>query len=560
MNETPTAWRVEAPSITLYAFHLRNDITKGTQQVMDNANHLWEQCVAFGEQHDIVILKSLKQELRSYTYNAIDRQYHYNPTNEDKEATELEKPYLDEWLELVRKESTSNKARHLRFHIETRHLPSLKNVLLLGEVYPLRIHDSYAVDLTLRYRNLVDIPQLRLLNPSDFIKGSLGQTLLLFAKPVNVPTSAYPDFANRCVAAFLGEDIDRQNLSSRIHPSAVGQLFGSPIFEYDNYKENPTERRHILVWLDSHPETLKRIGQCEVYHALLNLLCCRSKILYAYHQSRLCDRTAREIYSELEENINTLATLPEQPLEQLKQWLKQTPLMVLEYGVILRDIEDHQNAIATNTQNYHYFLDKIESLCIQKDDLGFLQNLLHVSSKQFQAQIQVDLRYLTPAQELFQQTIETIRGIVEISAEEQAQVRQKEEKERDRKLQDTIQCLGVGIGTASIAASSTEYLTQKEQISMPFSSSSINPFTLSLILSVVAFGVFYAGTWWVSGLINPRGDTISKLKGSANNKSLNQGNTPIVQEAIAAQSKVDFLTFPQENSISKKVGGSRNRR
>jgi hypothetical protein len=103
-------------------------------------------------------------------------------------------------------------------------------------------------------------------------------------------------------------------------------------------------------------------------------------------------------------------------------------------------------------------------------------------------------------------------------------------------------------------------LTQKEQISMPFSSSSINPFTLSLILSVVAFGVFYAGTWWVSGLINPRGDTISKLKGSANNKSLNQGNTPIVQEAITAQSKVDFLTFPQENSISKKVGGSRNRR
>jgi hypothetical protein len=71
MNETPTAWRVDAPSVTLYAFHLRNDITKGTQQVMDNADQLWEQYVTFGEQPDIVILKSLKQELRSYTYNSV---------------------------------------------------------------------------------------------------------------------------------------------------------------------------------------------------------------------------------------------------------------------------------------------------------------------------------------------------------------------------------------------------------------------------------------------------------------------------------------------------------
>jgi hypothetical protein len=32
---------------------------------------------------------------------------------------------------------------------------------------------------------------------------------------------------------------------------------------------------------------------------------------------------------------------------------------------------------------------------------------------------------------------------------------------------------------------------------MPFNSYSIHPFTLSLILSVVAGGVFYAGAWWI---------------------------------------------------------------
>jgi hypothetical protein len=539
MNETPTAWRLEAPSVTLYAFHLRNDITKGSHQVMDNADHLWEQCVELGEQRDIVVLKSLKQELRSYTHNTTDGEYHYNPANEDKEATAVEKPHLEDWLELVRKDPKADKARHLRFHVETRHLPSVQNVLLLGEIYPLRIHDTYAVDLTLRCRNTVDIPRLRLLNPGTIIKASLGQTLLFFAKPVNVPETAYLDFANRCVAALLGEDVGTLNSPSQIQPSAKGRLFGSPIFEYDNYNENPKQRRHILVWLDSHPETLQRIGQRKAYHALLNLLCCRSKILYAYHQSRLCDRAAREIYSHLEGQLNTLATPSQETLAELKQWLKQTPLKMLEYNKLLRDIQDHQTAITTNTQNYRSRLDKIKALCIEGDNTDFLKNFLKSTSKPFQNQIEVDLRYLTPARDLFQQTIDSIRGIVQIEAEEQAQARVMETKERDRKLQDTVQCLGVGIGAASIVASSTGYLTQKEQVPVPFIPYTINPFALSLILSIVAGGVFYAGTWWISGIINPRRKKTANLKGSTNNKHLTQADTPAVEQVTGTQ-KAEF--------------------
>jgi hypothetical protein len=562
MNETPIDWRVESPSLTFYAFHLRNDITKNTQQVINNADRLWEQCVTFGEQHNIVILKSLKEELRSYTYNSSDRQYYYTPANEDKEATLAEKPYLNEWLELARKGSKSNKARHLRFHVETRHLPSLQNVLLMGEIYPLRIYDTYALDLTLRYRNLIDLPHLRLLNPSEAIKASLGQTLLLFAKPVNVPESAYQDFANQCVAALLGGDVHKHYFPPQLQPSAQGQLFGSPIFEYDNHKENPTKRRHILVWLNSHPDTLKRIEQSDVYHPLLNLLCCRSKVLYAYRQSRLCDRAAKAIYSELEGQINTLATpTPEQQatpqtLEELKQWLKQTPLTLLKYGKLLRNLEDHQSAIAINIENYRSFFDKIAFLCNEEDELEFLEIFLNSPCKQLETQIQVDLRYLSPAQELFQQTIDTIRGIVAIETEERSQMHEQQQEVRDRKLQDTIQCLGVGIGAASIVASSTGYLTQKEEISTPLRDYSIHPFTLSLILSVIAFGVFYVGTWWIGGLINPHRTHTAKPNSSTNKKYLHQSNG---QQAIAGQSKAELLTFSQENSSPRKVASSRNR-
>jgi len=189
-------------------------------------------------------------------------------------------------------------------------------------------------------------------------------------------------------------------------------------------------------------------------------------------------------------------------------------------------------AIAINSENYCYWFSQIRNYSIPEDDLDFLEKFLNRICKHFQEQIQVDLRYLTPAQALFQQMIDTIRGIVEIEAEKQAQEREQKQKERDRKLQDTIQCLGVGIGAASIVASTTGYLTQKDSVPMPFNSYSIHPFTLSLILSIVAGGVFYAGAWWISGFINPRRHKTAKLHGSANNKLLNSASTPIAGQVI----------------------------
>jgi hypothetical protein len=537
MNETPTDWKLETPSVTLYAFHLCQDITSSSQQVRDDADRLWEQCVTFGEQRHILPLKTLKSSLRSYTYSQKDHQYYYTPTNEDKEATEAEKSYLDSRLELVRLDPKLNWARHLRFHSESEE----NGHRLWGEIYPVRLHDTYAVDLTLRYQETVDLAQVRSLNAADSIQASLGQTLLLFAKPVNVAESAYQDLATDCVRSLFTDK------AATIRLSAVGQLFGSPIFEYDNDQEKPTQRRHILVWLNTNPETQKQLQQGEVYqtfyHALLNLLCCRSKILYAYHQSRLCDRAAREIYSELEGQIKTLATPSQETLKELKQWLKQTPLRVLEYGKLLRDIEDHQNAIATNTENYRFKLDKIKTLCMEEDKLEFLENFLNSTSKYFQAQIQVDLRYLTPAQTLFQQTVETIRGIVAIEAEEQAQVREQKDKERDRNLQTTIAAVGGGIGVAGVVATSFPYLippdpkTARIPLQPPFTSGSLHPFIWVVLLSIV-FGFVGAGV--VKVLTSPRRDKRAKLKSSINNKLLNQANTPEVGEVKGLQHKAEF--------------------
>ncbi|NET62795.1 MAG: hypothetical protein F6K47_43910, partial [Symploca sp. SIO2E6] len=172
MNQTPTTWKVQNPCLTLYAFQLRQSVSQGNQEVMENADQLWEQCVTFGEQRQILILKSLKTELRCYTYDRKQSKYCYNPNNEAQEVTAEEKLDPDDCLELIRKDPKSNQARQLRFHTE----PDKDGLRLSGEIYPLRIHDTYALDLTLRYRETVDLIKLSQLNPTNHIQASLGQT------------------------------------------------------------------------------------------------------------------------------------------------------------------------------------------------------------------------------------------------------------------------------------------------------------------------------------------------------------------------------------------------
>lgn len=540
MTNSKSGRYLKAPCVTLYAFHLRDEISKDPIQI--NAHHLWEQCVALGatDKLNTPALRSLRTQLLCYEKDAPDG---YDPA--------LEKPDHLPNLPLLKKSPRTGEDPFLRFPVVTEPgTPHLK-----GEIYPLRIRDTYAVDLSLRCLETVEIDQLRYFNPKNCllpsnIQASLGQTLVIFANPT-CGIDDYEAIANECVDAFLQDT----NLP-QLELIATGKLFGSPIFEYDTSSVNPLEQCHILVWLQGHRVWPKRhpdtIALSEkVYHNFLQLLCCRSKILYAYHQARLCNREARRLCSQIEERVKEFGQMkaesenPEERakrVEQLKAWLIEIQQTGFKYAHRLRDMEDHKTAIAINSENYCYWFSQIRSYSLPEDDLDFLENFLNRICKHFQEQIQVDLRYLTPAQALFQQMIDTIRGIVEIEAEKQAQEREQKQKERDRTLQDTIQCLGVGIGAASIVASTTGYLTQKESVSMPFNSYPIHPFTLSLILSVVAGAVFYVGAWWISGFINPRRDKIAKLQGSANNQLLTPAKTPVLGQVTGTPQKVEFPT------------------
>ena len=203
--------------------------------------------------------------------------------------------------------------------------------------------------------------------------------------------------------------------------------------------------------------------------------------------SLLVTPSARKLYRQLESKVKRLRQLPSEStkrLKQLKEWLTELSQTAFDYANHLRDLELHRTAIETNNKNYQFWLNQLKAMTLEKEDnLELWQQFITHKSEKFIEQINTDLSYLLPSQQLFQQMIDTIRGIVET-----------EQAERDRSLEKTIQIIGVGLGAGAIVSG---VVTQ--HIDKPFAPLSFNnpphPLVLSLFWSVLATLCFGALAW-----------------------------------------------------------------
>lgn len=414
--------KLKSPQLTLFAFHLLHEMTQDFQEAAKEGDVLWRKCASLGEELGISQLETLPEILKTADTSLASQQ-----------------PYV----ELLQPQ------RFLSFQADS----GSNHPYLAGEVYPVQLHDTYALDLTLHYANadtVVEVKDLSQLNPNGCllprqIKPSLGQTLVLFVEPTQIPCD-YKALADECVEALL-QGADYPSLESAtggklpcLSRVAEGELFSSPIFEYEVISggiQSPLEQCHILVWFNVYPEkTIPSAQKAEPW--LLRLLCYRSKILYAVHGAQVCSDRARTLYNQLERKTHVFSNLSSKSakqLEELKALVNDAPPIAFEFSRYLRDIKDHGTTINANAQNYAASLAKIRALSLTGDELGFWQDFYDRKCKQFQEQIQVDLKYYEPGMNLFEQMISTIRARVEI-----------ELAQRDRSLERTIQILGIGRG------------------------------------------------------------------------------------------------------------------
>lgn len=447
---------VKNPKLTLMAFQLRNNLALGDEPI-ETANHLWEKCQELGKTLNSPHLKTLINRLEQD-----QEKIGFTPGEDD---------ISNDYVEILKPD------RFLHFYA----IPELNKPQLKGEVYPLQIHDTYAIDITFRRPEaVVNLSEFNyFLNPNhcllpDNIKSDLGQTLILFAQPLLSKSDHYQDFANACVEALF-PSLDAERLLK--NTPSQGEFFGSPIFEYDTGEYNPSRQIHLLIWFNCSPRTQMLEAQGNYYQLLINLLCCRHKILYSYTQARWCYQQAKDLYKQLLPKVEKLKKLsPNQTekLEFLKQELIEIPQSFFEYGEYIQQMKLQLNTIKTNLKNYQYYLNQLNNILIPEDNLPFFNKFETRTKDKFIEQIKVDLGYLIPGQNLFSELINTIRGLVEI---EQAEI--------DRSLEKTIAILGVSLGVGGIAASTFSGYVERPLInsSQSPSKTSINPGLFAFLLS-----------------------------------------------------------------------------
>jgi hypothetical protein len=417
---------VSHPKLTLFAFHLRNNFSQ--EQPVEDANSLWEQCQHLGERLKIPRLQSLLDRL--YTENGA---VGVNPAHPNSN-----------YLELLQLEPL------LKFSA----IPDGSTLQLRGEVYPLQIHDTYAVDITLRFPDFqIELEQLKNLNPHgclrfDRTRSLLGQTLIFFAKLDDRPDNIQ-SFADECLISILPEhDRDRYKLSTQ------GKFLGSPIFEYQPIGDSSETSNSIIIWLNESPQTEALESEGSYYQPLINLLCCYRKIEYVYAESRRCHEKARSIYRDLAAQLQAFRQLSvdrNSRLQQLKTWLLTLPQMALDYADLLRDLELHRVAIVTNSQNHQFWFDRIKTIASPEDDLKLWETAISEFKIRIQ-QIQTDISYLQPNQSLFQQAIDTIRGTVEIEQAEIDRANEEAAEKRQAQLETLIFAVSTGLAISGISS------------------------------------------------------------------------------------------------------------
>ncbi len=368
-----------------------------------------------------------------------------------------------------------------------------------GFALPIQIGDTYALWLNVGFPDSfveeVSPQWLSTFNPENLLgivtgEEFLGETILITAKlppqPQLPSLESLQSLADKCCNALLPEKY-------RPPFNRAGELFGSPIFEYGLIKQT-ANYRHLLVWFPNSEASEDKLGTYQ--GEIVDLFYYRNKIIKAFHNSRQIHRILFDFYRQVEDNVNGLhqrideldSALTTENLQEFKDELKKLLKTALTYTQGLTKLEDYGNTIAINLNNYAEKLDqiyaKVES---DEEELSILNNFRIKTAPYMRSQIAGDLGYFRHGTGLIEQAIASIRGIVEI---EQARS-ELAQKNRDDRLESTIQAIGVGLAAGGIAASSgTDKLFETlRQNHVPAPLILWHPFVFSFVLScAIALG------------------------------------------------------------------------
>ena len=500
-------------TVTLYSFHLRHTLTNAPDQVNKDANLLWENLIKVSEFLPFSELKELRTKLICY-----DEAGNYIPQNENGQPTEsLAKSGIIECNPIKNDQNDQ--------------------FSLGGNVQPFRFNDTYAIDLTLfcePFSTSIDTTDLTYFELNHLlpisIQGSLGQTLWLYGEAEATDDKECKVIADLCADKLL---TDEYKLVFRHQ----GKLFKSHIFQYElinlTEPQNPAKNCQILISINNHQaNTIELVGKISDW--IIHSLCCRHKILYIYQEAEQANQTARKQYVQIEKKIEEFSQAianSKTRLETFKEMLNSIPIDSLNYSRSLRDLKTLSTSLSTNIINYKTCL---KNILTPEDQVKFWQEFGDRTCKQYQSQIEINLNYLSPGQDLLEQLINTIRGLVEI---EQAEIdrknaielskNEKKEEERDKSLERTISILGVSLGVGGLVASSvSSYIERPLTFPSLTKPIIIHPGFSAFLLSFVIGAIAGFITWQITKPISKETNREETNREETNTNVTNTENSP----------------------------------
>jgi hypothetical protein len=490
---------LEHPKLILQAFHLCQARTK-----VEDAETIWESLANLGTPLGIPDLHKLPQ----LTQPERERISHVGGNIANSDSSQHRQQQIIDLLPDL-------PAKILKIDIPA----GATSPSVTGGIYPALIHDTYTIDLTRCYdRSTMPIAELgKQFNPKGCllpsqIQASIGQTLILFGRPVNWSddVAEFAQSAQDCAVALLQDAPD----PPKLHLSGRGKLLGGSIFEFESEHQDPTQRYHIIVWLDDHAQTANLEASGEYYRPMLQLLLSRSKIQWSAYQAYLAYAAARKSYAKLEQMIlafkdiktkqdqifhqilqqdprvenspqlrqsiassdglqNRIETLVKQypndarsigilapylsqlraeRLEKLENWLLAIPLEILQYSQRTLELQDQITTININTENFATELNRLNEVALKNsDDLTFWDQFVRRDCQLHQQQAKFNLKYLDTGRKLFDQTIDTIRALVAIEGQKQQLAIDAAEIQRNQNLTILVGMVGAGFSVTSLS-------------------------------------------------------------------------------------------------------------
>lgn len=339
------------------------------------------------------------------------------------------------------------------------------SVGIQGFAFPVRIYNNYGLWLNLgrpkqendRITDEVDISILRKLNPNNVLlsadkKGFSGQLILITAwlqgADIRKSSLELQKYADDCLRAFLPEN------SVMLPLNRVGELFGSPVFQYGLDKDLPSSGNIIVCLFRGNKAHNK------FYYSrsqILYLFFYRAQIIKNFQDVTKLLKLLRNLDQYIIKDIKNLQklgknrTLSQAELDEFQFQLTRLPIQIQSYESLKAKINIRKNTIDDKIDKYKITLEKIKNK-FQDEDISFLETISNQTWPYYQEQIEANLIYLEHGSKLITNAIASIRGQLAIEQTELANKRIENQEFSDLNLQLTIFAVGSGLSVGGIVS------------------------------------------------------------------------------------------------------------